>query len=89
MYFLLGESSSAPYYMTSSQAFSANVDLAFKFLPASTVLRGSQLASIVSAILQESLGVDEQAWDTFTSLAGEWSGSFNDLLQVASNLTPS
>lgn len=89
VYFLLGESGSAPYYMTSSKAFGENVDLALKFLPALTVLRSAQYAAKVSEILKESLGEDQQAWDTFTALAGEWSGSFNDLIQVSGTLTPS
>lgn len=88
VYWLLNKSTQAPYFMTGSAAFVKNVDLAFKFLPASTVLQNSQYSAKVSEVLQETLGSDPESWETFTSLASEWSGSFTDLVKAAGSLLP-
>jgi hypothetical protein len=88
VYWLLNGTTHAPRFMTGSAAFVKNMELAFNFLPASTVLQNSQYSAKVSEILSETLGDNLESWETFTSLASEWTGSFTDLLKASGSLLP-
>jgi hypothetical protein len=70
----------APAWLTNSDVVRENRALALRFLPIASVMGVKQYADNVQAALTERLGDSDKAWETFTSLADEWAGTFDALV---------
>lgn len=80
---LIGGAETAPQCLVHSDLVRSDKELAYRLLPIKDTIR---LAS-TQARIAESLGSSQDAWDMFTTLANEWSGSVPDLLATVLSLS--
>jgi len=82
---LIGGDETAPDCLLASALVRSDPDLAYRLLPiGNTISRSSTQKKIA-----EALGDNQEAWDMFTTLANEWSGSVPNLLSTVLSLSDS
>lgn len=85
MKWLLGSSETAPYCVMQSHMVQNDIELAYRLLPISNTIALPHVRDRIAS----ALGSNQEAWDMFSTLADEWSGSVPDLLATVQSLTGS